>query len=279
MMRVTIGLDIGGSTTKVVGFDGKKCLEMAKVTASDPIASAYGGVGRFMSQNGLIVSDIREIIMTGVGSGAINTDVLQIPTRKADEFEAVGLGGLYLAKTDRCIVVSMGTGTSIISADSKGGRHVIGSGVGGGTLLGLSQAMLHISDVEVISSLASQGDLSKVDLTIGDISRDEIPGLPAYVTASNFGKLDEEASREDLAKGIVNLVFQSVGTAAMLSARLEGLEQVVFVGYLPKIKEGQEVLHYFSQLYGTEVIIPENAEFATAMGAALTALTDENSRW
>lgn len=276
---ITIGLDIGGSTTKVVGFKGRQLLEMARVTASDPIASAYGGVGRFLNQNKLKIGDIKEIMMTGVGSSYIGGDLLQIPTRSAGEFDAVGLGGLYLSDCEEAVVVSMGTGTSFVSADSSGGRHIIGSGVGGGTLMGLSEALLHLRDVELLSELAENGDLSKIDLTIGDITAREIPGLSSNVTASNFGKLSADAEKNDLAMGIVNLVFQSVGTAAMLAAKTVDKNRVVFVGSLIGIKEGRAVLRQFSELYGVEIIIPEHAEFATAIGAALSSLTDEKHRW
>ena len=37
-----------------------------------------------------------------------------------------------------------------------------------------------------------------------------------------------------------------------------------------RVKPGTEVLGSFADLYGVDIIIPENAEFATAVGAALS---------
>jgi type II pantothenate kinase len=163
----------------------------------------------------------------------------------------------------------MGTGTSIVAARKDSVEHIIGSGVGGGTLTGLSEKMLNIEDFETIDQLASKGNLERIDLNIGDITMAEIPGLSADTTASNFGKLDELAEREDFAAGIVNLVFQSVGTASILAARIHGMSDIIITGNLSRMTLGKEVLNRFTQLYGVNFFIPENSEFATAIGAGI----------
>jgi type II pantothenate kinase len=268
-MRIVIGLDVGGSTTKVVGFRDGEMLQSTLVQANDPLASAYGGVGKFLDLNSIRLGDVNRIVATGVGSSYLGPQLLERETRLAPEFDSVGLGGLYLAKREQAIVVSMGTGTSFVYAAGQNVQHIIGSGVGGGTLLGLGQAILHSQSFETIAELAETGDLGMTDLTIGDISRIEIPGLSADTTASNFGNLDDQAGQADLAAGIVNLVYQSVGTAAILTARLMNQESIVFTGNLTRLPKGREVLQLFGQLYQKEIIIPQEAEFATAVGAAL----------
>ncbi len=278
-LQITIGLDIGGSTTKVVGFQDQDLLGKTMVKASDPITSTYGGIGRFLSLNDLKLHDVKQVFMTGVGSSYIDKNILGLPTQTVDEFNSVGLGGLYLTGLDRAIVVSMGTGTSLVSASRQGGKHIIGTGLGGGTLLGLSKAILGIHDFGLISELAEEGDLDNIDLTIGDLTPRAIPGLKADITASNFGKMNDQAENPDLARGIVNLVFQSVGTAAILASRLEDLSDIVFVGSLLRMHAGRKSLDGFADLYQKNILIPEDAEFATAMGAALSGLTDANHRW
>ena len=56
-MSVIIGIDIGGSTTKIVGFqkteEGKRLLSPFLVSAADPITSMYGAFGKFLSENSL----------------------------------------------------------------------------------------------------------------------------------------------------------------------------------------------------------------------------------
>ena len=117
--------------------------------------------------------------------------------------------------------------------------------------------------------MAERGDLANIDLTIGDITHEDIPGLPPGTTASNFGKMSDNASHEDIALGIVNLVFQSIGTSAVMAARQSGLNQIVFTGNLTLVPTGKRVLNDFSKLYHVKIIVPDSAEFATAIGAAL----------
>ncbi len=270
-MGMIVGLDIGGTTTKVVGYESGELFGFLRVKASDPFTSGSGGLGRFLKESGKELSQIDKIHATGVGAAYLQNELFGVPVSLVPEFDCVGLGGLHLSKLKEAIVVSMGTGTSIVAARGKAIEHVIGSGVGGGTLQGLAQLLLNVHDFETISALATQGDLLKVDLNIGDISAEEIPGLTADTTASNFGKLKDLASKEDLAAGIVNLVFQSIGTASVLAARLHQLESVIITGNLSQMPLGQYVLGRFEELYGKRFIIPENAEFATAVGAAIFA--------
>ena len=267
--KVLIGLDVGGSITKIIGFRAGKLLEETRVQANDPVASAYGALGKFLTLNDLQLDQVDSIHATGVGASYLDGRLLECKTVIVPEFEAVGIGGLYTASVDRAIVVSMGTGTSLIYAHDRQIRHIIGSGVGGGTLLGLAQVMLNVRDFKNIEEMASLGRLEEVDLSIGDISRDEIPGLSSSTTASNFGKVGDHVTPSDLALGIVNLVFQSVGTSAVLAARLEKVDKIVMTGNLMRVDKGREVLQGFSQLYKIDIIVPERDEYATAIGAAL----------
>ena len=73
MNRVVIGIDVGGTTTKIVGFrmgaDGtKELIAPHFVRATDPLTSVYGALGRFTVENGLELGDIDRILMTGAGS-------------------------------------------------------------------------------------------------------------------------------------------------------------------------------------------------------------------
>jgi type II pantothenate kinase len=202
----------------------------------------------------------------------LSGDLLDRKTIIANEFESVGIGGIFLAGIPDAVVVSMGTGTSLVEARGQNVRHIIGSGVGGGTLLGLADRLLNVTDFETIDQLSQKGHLEKIDLTVGDLTQKEISGLTPTTTASNFGKLIGLSEPEDVAAGIVNLVFQSVGTAAVLAARLCQLDTIVVTGNLTCMSLGRQILDTFNQLYGVTFVIPDRAVFATAMGAALQGL-------
>jgi type II pantothenate kinase len=269
-MGKIIGIDIGGSTTKIIGFDNSQIFSPLLVRATDPIASVYGAFGKFLSTNGLELSDIEQIMVTGVGSSYITAKLYGIATGKVDEFRAIGMGGLFLSRLTNAIIVSMGTGTAFIKADQNGVRHIGGTGVGGGTLLGLSNRMLNVRDFNDLIETAQDGSLAHIDLTISDISHDPVVGLSPETTASNFGKLSDLATKADVALGIINLVFQTIGMIAVFATKIDQTKDVVLTGNLTNVPQSKEVFTQLSQLYDINFVTPPNAEFATAAGAAIS---------
>ena len=106
-----------------------------------------------------------------------------------EEFYAIGMGGLFLSGLSKAVVVSMGTGTAFVRAEKNGNvKHLGGTGVGGGTLLGLSNRMLNIRHFEDLVEMAGNGNLENVDLFIKDITREQIIGLPPDLTAQTSEK-------------------------------------------------------------------------------------------
>ena len=269
-MGMMIGLDVGGSTTKIVGMRDNAIVAKAVVKATDPVTSAFGAVGKLINDNGIGLGDIDRINITGVGAEFPAGPILGIDTVVIKEFDATGRGGLFLSGLDHAVVVSMGTGTAYLDATHDKIKHIIGSGVGGGTIVGLCNSILGMDDALKLSELAESGDLLAVDLTIGDITNSEIPGLPSSATASNFGKAADDLRREDKAAGIFNLVFQSIGTMAVLSSRIAGISDIVFTGQLADFKQCREVLHTFRDLYNVNFVVPSDAVFGTAVGACIS---------
>ncbi|MDO4421638.1 MAG: type II pantothenate kinase [Eubacteriales bacterium] len=268
-MKIKVGLDIGGSTTKIVGMKDGSIIAREIVRAADPVTSAFGAVGKLINDHSISVNDIDQINITGVGSGYPQAPIFGIKTVIVEEFKATGLGGLYLSGLDHAVVVSMGTGTAYLEATKNYVRHIIGSGVGGGTLVGLGMALTGTSDAVKLSDMATSGDILKCDLTIGDITKNGVTGLPMNVTASNFGKAADDLSREDKMAGVFNLVYQAVGTVAVMASRQCNLKDIVFTGQLTDLKECQQYLLPFEDLYGVNMIIPDDAVFATALGSCL----------
>jgi type II pantothenate kinase len=274
-MGIVIGIDIGGSTTKIVGFrkkgEERELISPLFVKSADPITSAYGAFGKFIDCNGLSLSDIDKVLMTGVGASHLSRPIYDLPCTSVPEFKSVALGGLYLSGLDEAIVVSLGTGTAIVHARAgQDADYLGGTGVGGGTLLGLSRQMLGVEDIDHLSALAAGGDLSKIDLRISDITKKEfMPTMPQHMTASNFGKLSDVASREDLALGIMNMVFESVGMLAVFAARSRGVRDIVVAGNLTVIDYARAAFDNLSSMFDVNFIIPENAQYATVIGTAL----------
>ena len=276
-MRTVIGIDVGGSTTKIVGFQknekGRLLIDPLFVRATDAITSVYGAFCKFTMQNDLSLSDIDRVLMTGVGSSFIDKPIYSLDCRKVSEFECVGRGGLYLSGLDEAIVVSMGTGTAIIHAKNVDGvtktEYLGGTGVGGGTLLGLSRKILGVDTIEHLEQLAEEGNLENVDLRIRDISKDDSLKINANLTASNFGKLSDIANANDIALGISNMVAETIAMLSIFAARSFGVETVVLTGNLTTLPSVVKAFEGLEKNFEIKFLIPENAQFATVIGAAL----------
>ena len=268
-MSIIVGIDVGGSTTKIVGFDGNKLLEPGLVKANDPIASVYGGFGKFTNDNKISLSSIEKVMVTGVGSAFLGDNIYGIETVHVNEFIANGKGGLYLSDIDEAIIVSMGTGTSYVYSNRITGEHSYlgGTGVGGGTLVGLSDRLLGMRSVQNIANLALEGDLKNIDLRISDITEsDIIPTLSSNATAANFGKISDLASRED------NMVYETIAMLAIFSARMKGIKNIVLVGNLSILPQATTIFDELRKMFGMNIIIPENSAYGTVIGAALEGL-------
>jgi type II pantothenate kinase len=268
LKAVIAGIDIGITTTKIAGLKNGAAHGFCTVAAGEPIASASGALGLFLTERRLKLQEVERLAVTGVGAGQLGGQLLGVPCVRVDEFQSTGRGGLRLAGLSEAIVVSMGTGTAIVRAAADGVRHLGGSGVGGGTIRGLGECLLHTSDVPLIIEAAAGGSLAHVDLQVGDLAAADI-GLPREATASNFGKLGGRAGREDYALGILNLVFQTIGVLSAFAARKEGFRDIVLTGKLADAPQARQILAGFAGLHPVVYHFPEHAEYATALGAAL----------
>ena len=232
-MGVVIGIDVGGSTTKIIGVENKRSIQSPMfVKATDPVTSLFGAFGKYIYDNGITLPEIEMVMLTGVGSAFIDQPLYGLPTAKTDEFLANGLGG--------------------------------------GTLLGLSRLLLKTQDIHLIAEMARKGTLTNIDLQIQDICNRPLPDLPLDATASNFGKADGNASPEDIASGIIHMVLQSIGQAAILSALNSPIRDFVLIGNLTQLPQCKEIFPKLEEMYGVRFLIPKYSEYRTAIGAALT---------
>ena len=277
MKKIVIGIDVGISTTKIVGIDEKGMVIIPiRIKATDPITSLYGAFGKYLHDNKIKLDEVEHVMLTGVGAAYIDEHIYGLPTSKSEEFIADGLGAKYESKLDRMIVVSMGTGTSLVKCDGENIKHIGGIGIGGGTLAGLSRIMLKTDDIKQITNLAKDGDVSKINLLIKDISAKPLPGLPMSAVASLFSNAKTNASREDIAKGLIWMVLQCIGSATILSSLESGIKDFVLIGNLSLLPLCREVYPAMEKVYGVRFHVPKYSEFCTAIGAALDYKRQQN---
>lgn len=270
-MKVRIGIDIGSSTTKIVAFEKERMLEPMVVRADSQVASLYGAFGRYLYENGLDLFNVEGVYITGVGSKHVDKPVYGCPTYKIDEFIATGTGGYYLTDKKEVIVVSMGTGSFFVKVTETEMKHLGGVGLGGGTISGLSAIMLNTNDIHEIAEMSRKGNVAEIDLRIGDLAKEKLPGLNLEVTASNFAKADAQSKQEDVAAGIVHLVLENVCQTAILASINTGIKDYLLIGGLTKFLECRELAQAFKNLWDVEISIPEYSDYATAIGAVIAA--------
>jgi type II pantothenate kinase len=268
-----IGIDIGSTTTKAVLTENNKVLKKIKTCASDAVTSGTGAFGKLVLENNLAMKDIYKIMITGVGSIKIQNNFFGIDTQKIDEFTAIGIGGMFQAAKENIIITNIGTGTVMIQATKNKITHIGGTGVGGGTILGLSKKLLQSTTYNDIMEMAHRGNLNSVDLLVEDILENDFSFLGKEATAANFGKMLDSTKNEDIALGIVNMVYQVIGMLSVFAARSKDADTVFVTGSGSNNQIGKKVLDMITKMYAVKFEFPADGDWTTAIGAALSGTT------
>lgn len=254
-------VDAGGSCTDVVLARGRRVVAWASAGGADGPERAgellEGLEGRFGRPRTLFLTGARaaRFPRRGIRAAAV------------DEMTAIGRGAQRLSGLERCLAVSLGTGTALVHAEGPSYRHLGGTGVGGATLAGLGELLLGEPDPDALEALALAGDASLVDLTVGDLGYGKVGILTRDTTAANLGKI---ASRrpEDLAAAVHTLVGEVVGVVASQAAWRAGCPgAIVVLGRPPANRVLRAVLRRAGRLMGTRFLFPPRAALGVAIGA------------
>ena len=267
-----IGIDIGSTTTKAVSLEEGKIVKKIKTKAEDAVTSAAGAFGKMLVENSIKMPEIQRIMITGAGATKIDSDLFGIPTEKVNEITSIGTGGMFLSGKDNIIIANIGTGTAVIEAQKDKIIHLGGSGMGGGTILGLAKKLLGLSDFADIMKLAGSGSLDPVDLLLEDIMATDLSFLNKKTTVSNFGKMLGTARDEDIALGIINMVYEVIGMIAVFAAKSRNINRVIVTGSGSYNPIGQRALAEVTRLHSIVFEYPEDAEYTTAIGAGLSGV-------
>ena len=255
-----IGIDIGTSTTKIVEYKNENIVN--KTIIRDGFSKEK--LEHFIKENNIIPE---KLVFTGIGVSKINKEDYTLPVEIVDEFSAIASGGLYLARKEKALVISVGTGTAFIEVTSEGAKHLGGTGVGAGTLFNICSKMLDIKTFDEIVEFAKKGDVEKIDLRIKDITTEEIPTLPLDLTLSNFGKFDNDSKKEDVVIGLINMIFEVIGMMAVFITSKTDIKEAILIGNITVIPGVRYVLDRIEKVQNIKFIVPESPEYAVVLGA------------
>ena len=270
---MNISVDFGITVTDTIRKKGEEIIHKMELSSNeinhDRVRNLFPDLD-FNSNTGFLA-------VTGGKHLELGNMIDSTPIIHVNEIDAIGEGSMYLSglsEEQSVIIVSAGSGTACIHAHKGNFLHCSGTGVGGGTVLGLSKLMLGTDDPEEIALLASKGNESNVDLILEDVVSGPIGKLPPDTTAVNFGKVSKvtnELSKEDIAAGIVNLVGQTAARIATSVAMMFKADQIVVVGRTPSFNGLRNSLEQAAALTGFTPHFPEKGEYASALGALLMA--------
>lgn len=263
------GVDVGASLAKIVFLeaDGELRFQLEPAGAVDAVARAVAasGAGR--------------VGVTGAGGARLAALLDGATPVSVTEFAAWGAGAHHLLARSgqdaeqRRLIVSLGTGTSVMLADGMTVQRIGGTALGGGTLVGLAAALLGVEAFEELVALATRGDRRRVDLLVSDIYRPGEIALAGDLTAANFGKLagsDRDAA--DVAHALMGLVGENVALICAGLGGALGVRDFVFAGStLRRNPPLVEILGNIARATGGRTTFLADGEFSGAVGALLLA--------
>lgn len=260
-----IGIDAGGTLVKLV-YEENGQLHFKTYSTSN--MTKLADWVRMVAQN-------TRIFITG-GKGAklkrtFGQDAIQL-----EEFSTQVDGTNYLLKKsgktiDDYILVNIGTGTSIFYVHADGYERLLGSGLGGGTLLGLGKLLSGSKEFSRLLELAEEGESQKSDLLVGDIYKDNDSPIVADLTAANFGKVHlQQTSEADQIASLIRMIGENILLLASQAAMMKNTNHIVFTG--STVAENlplQRVITSFREMLSLDIIFPEKGSHAGALGAWL----------
>jgi len=267
-------IDFGGTLTKVVvvSRDGE-----TRWTGPSPARPQPSDVADLLASAGCPdPAALSLLAVTGGRSAQFSLAWEGVSVLAVDEAEATAHGGLLGGVRVPAIVVSIGTGTGIVLVREDGSfERLVGSGIGGGTALGLARLLLGEQPVAAYGALAAAGSVESCDLTVGDILGSGTGPVPADGTAAHFGRIraaeGAAVSPADQMAAIVGMVSQNAVRIALGEIGTHGASSLILLGGFlaePGFRASIEASPFFQRF---PVPIAEMPEYAVVRGALAAA--------
>ncbi|WP_427138752.1 type II pantothenate kinase [Psychrobacillus psychrodurans] len=230
-MTTRIGIDAGGTLTKIAYWNENNEMVFDRFLSSD-----FQKVKEWIESNHPNAS----ICVTGGRAEQLKVHL----SSKEDipyivEFDATMNGVMYQMKQrsiepKAAIIANIGTGTSIHIMQNSIHKRLGGTGIGGGTLLGLGMALTGISDFEEIIKQSREGSRSEIDVLVSDIYKNNKLPIKGTLTASNFGGISlnnsNNRSSSDLLAGVQGIIGEVVASLCIQVADAHQVEDIIYIG-------------------------------------------------
>ncbi|WP_433750065.1 type II pantothenate kinase [Falsibacillus pallidus] len=225
MEKRQIGIDAGGSLVKIAYHEnGMLHTKMYSNDKTDDFIKWISFLGMK-----------HKVVLTGGKAEKLRNQFQG--SEVIPEFEATAIGTDFLLKEeknamDAYILTMIGTGTSIQYIHQGKGERLLGSGIGGGSILGLGRLLTGSTNFHELMELAEEGQTGRLDLQVRDIFESDETPIPGDLTAANFGKAFgmDSFSKEDQMAAVTNMAAETIVLLSTQAAQSKGVKDIVFVG-------------------------------------------------
>ncbi|MEK3854810.1 type II pantothenate kinase [Cytobacillus sp. FSL H8-0458] len=266
MKPAKIGIDAGGSLLKMA-FEEQGQIHY-KSYLIDELDSSMNWLKMTAAE--------APIVLTGGKAEYLKKEFFQnaliIP-----EFESSGIGASYLLKQgglsyENFIFSIIGTGTSICLNSGGKFSRVSGSGIGGGTLMGLGRLLTDEKDFTRLVSLAGSGKAENADIMVKDIYSPFDPQIDGSLTASNFGKIkDDQVSQEDKAASLTNMIAETIVLLSSQAAVHHQIDDIIYIGStLRNNAPLKQLIKKYTVMVGQNPVFIQDGAYCGALGALLS---------
>ncbi|RBP06661.1 type II pantothenate kinase [Rossellomorea aquimaris] len=265
-----IGVDAGGTLTKIV-YEENGALHFKTFSSEQQVLQWLG----ILAQN-------HKLYITG--GKAEKWRGIFPHAHIVGEFEAVCSGAKLLLKEEKTdlkqfTLINIGTGTSFFKVDENGCERLLGSGLGGGTFMGLGGLLTGESDYYELVRLSKEGKRELVDLSVRDVYEAMNSPVPDHLTAANFAKGDAFSKKADKLRALTNMIAETIILLASQASQAHKLEDFVFIGSTLKSNPAlKEDLSQFQDMLSYTPIFPEKGAYAGSLGAFDVGRGSEHSQ-
>ncbi|MGE7881936.1 type II pantothenate kinase [Bacillus sp. NPDC094077] len=269
-MESIVGIDAGGTLTKIAYLNEKKKLAFEKFYSHE-----QDKVIDWLKNN----NRMKQICITG-GKAKLLQQLLSDSDKivELNEFEATLAGVRYILKEEKhsinnFILTNIGTGTSIHYIYNDQYIRAGGTGVGGGTIMGLSKLLTNIDHFEDVIPLTKVGSRKDLDITVGDIYGGILSPIDNSLTASNFGKaaiIDSDIANSDIIATVQGLVGEVVTALSLQFAEAKNIDHIIYIGStLCNNVHLQNIISSYTEYQNKTPIFIQDGGNSGAIGALL----------
>lgn len=255
---LAMGIDVGSVSTKAVLFKNKVIARCVIPTGWSPKQAGKEALQKLLDESGCSQNDLSLIIGTGYGRIA-----LPFVDKSVTEITCHARGASYLVPGAEIVIDIGGQDSKVIQIGDKGQvlDFVMNDkcAAGTGRFLQVTAAALGL-DVSELGPLSEGHDPLPLNSMCAVFAESEVIGLLAQ------GKPPGA-----IVAGLHLAIARRVATMAQ---KMGHAEKVVFTG---GVAFNQGLRNSLSQILRTEVIVPDDCQFAGAIGAALIAWEQINS--